>query len=112
MCVGCRERANRSDLLRVVASEVDGVWSVLPDPRRTALGRGASLHPRLRCFDLAERRRAFPRALRLSGVLAADAVREFLVAAERGAPSSAGPVAPVPTRTVKQEAGQKLMSTR
>ncbi|MFN8076966.1 MAG: YlxR family protein [Kineosporiaceae bacterium] len=83
-CVGCRERASRSDLLRVVAAEVDGVWSVLPDPRRRLPGRGASLHPRPRCLELAERRRAFPRALRHVGpALVLAAVRGYLSEADR-----------------------------
>ena len=73
-CVGCRERASRADLLRVVAVE----GRLVPDPRRRLPGRGASLHPDQRCLDLAERRRAFPRALRLPGPLDAAAVREAL----------------------------------
>jgi predicted RNA-binding protein YlxR (DUF448 family) len=39
-------------------------WYVVPDPRGTAPGRGAHLHPTPECFALAERRRAFARALR------------------------------------------------
>ena len=42
-------------------------WTVVPDPRGTAAGRGAHLHPTLECFELAERRRAFTRALRHQG---------------------------------------------
>jgi predicted RNA-binding protein YlxR (DUF448 family) len=80
MCVGCRERAAASVLLRVVAAEVDGVWSVIPDPRHRGQGRGASLHRSLRCLELAERRRAFTRALRVSESLNVTPVREFLVA--------------------------------
>ena len=74
MCVGCRERAAKSDLLRLVAVE----GSVVPDPRGRLLGRGASLHPDLACLDLAERRRAFPRAFRLAGPLDACVLREHL----------------------------------
>jgi uncharacterized protein len=55
-------------LLRVVAGpgthDQDNTWSVVPDPRGTAPGRGAHLHPTRECFELAERRRAFARALR------------------------------------------------
>ena len=80
MCAGCRERAAASVLLRVVAAEVGGVWSVVPDPRRRGQGRGASLHRSLRCLELAERRRAFTRALRRSENLDATPVREYLVA--------------------------------
>ena len=91
-CVGCRGRDDRSVLLRVVAVEVDGVWSVVPDPRHRRSGRGASLHPTPACLDLAERRRAFPRALRRSGPLDTAPVREYVAAAGRtggGTPGSA-----------------------
>ncbi len=87
LCVGCRERADRSVLLRVVAAEVDGLWSAVPDPDHRRAGRGASLHPDLACLGLAERRRAFPRALRRSGALDVSAVRAYLVA--QAAPSGA-----------------------
>lgn len=73
-CVGCRERAPAADLLRVVAVE----GAALPDVRRVLPGRGAHLHRDLGCLDLAERRRAFPRALRVPGPLDAAAVRDAL----------------------------------
>ena len=74
-CVGCRERAAKADLLRVVAVEVGG--SVLtPDPAGRLPGRGASVHRDPGCVDLAEKRRAFPRALRLPGPLDVTPVRE------------------------------------
>ncbi|MFL6060004.1 MAG: YlxR family protein [Marmoricola sp.] len=59
-CIGCRERAAKRELLRVVAGE----GTVVPDPDGSAPGRGAHLHPTLACFGLAERKRAFARALR------------------------------------------------
>ncbi|MGR7023359.1 YlxR family protein [Geodermatophilus sp. URMC 62] len=62
-CVGCRERAPVTDLLRVVLR----AGALVPDPRRRHPGRGASLHPTPECLRAAERRRAFPRALRLPG---------------------------------------------
>ena len=77
-CVGCRQRAAKSDLLRLVVVAVDGEFSVVPDLRGQRQGRGASLHPDLRCLDLAERRRAFPRAFRRAGPLDATAVRDYL----------------------------------
>lgn len=61
-CIGCRQKQRATELLRVVA--VDGV--VIPDPRRRLPGRGAWLHPDPGCLDMAERRRAFGRALRLT----------------------------------------------
>ncbi|HEY9374096.1 YlxR family protein [Streptomyces sp.] len=64
-CVGCRERAAKSDLLRIVA--VEGVC--VPDHRGTLPGRGAYLHPASVCLDLAVRRRAFPRAFKVPGPL-------------------------------------------
>ncbi|MGQ0624051.1 MAG: YlxR family protein [Sporichthyaceae bacterium] len=64
-CVGCRERASQSDLLRVVAIE----GACVPDRRGILPGRGAWVHPRAGCLALALRRRAFPRALRVPGAL-------------------------------------------
>jgi predicted RNA-binding protein YlxR (DUF448 family) len=73
-CVGCRTRAAASGLLRVVA--VEGI--LVPDPRRRHPGRGAWVHPELGCLRLAERRRAFPRALRSPGELDTAAVHAFI----------------------------------
>jgi hypothetical protein len=70
-CVGCRRQAPAGELLRVVA--VDG--RVVPDPGRRLPGRGAHLHPDPACLAQAERRRAFPRALRVPGPLDTAAVR-------------------------------------
>ncbi|MBA2716997.1 MAG: YlxR family protein [Propionibacteriales bacterium] len=77
-CVGCRKRAAKSDLLRVVA-DVDGpARGVVPDASARRPGRGAHVHPVLDCLDLAERRRAFPRALRLEGPLDTSEVRSWI----------------------------------
>jgi uncharacterized protein len=66
-CIGCRERAAKSELLRVTAgSDADGRPAVVPDPTATRPGRGAHLHPTTACYDLAVRRRAFGRALRVA----------------------------------------------
>jgi predicted RNA-binding protein YlxR (DUF448 family) len=72
--VGCRRRAAKSDLLRVVA--VDGV--LVADRRGGLPGRGAYLHPDSGCLALAERRRALPRALRHDGPLDTSGVRRTL----------------------------------
>lgn len=80
-CVGCRSRAEKSDLLRVVAVVAGPgsatAWRLAPDPRGRLPGRGAYVHPDPGCFDLAERRRAFPRALRLAGPLDTSALRQW-----------------------------------
>jgi predicted RNA-binding protein YlxR (DUF448 family) len=70
-CVGCRTRAPAAELLRVVAQ--DGV--AVPDPSRRYPGRGAHLHRAAACLELAERRRALPRALRVPGPLDLTALR-------------------------------------
>jgi len=63
-CIGCRKRAAKSELLRVIAgSDAHGHAAVVPDPDGTAPGRGAHLHPTSGCYDLAVRRKAFSRAL-------------------------------------------------
>jgi predicted RNA-binding protein YlxR (DUF448 family) len=72
--VGCRERAAKKELLRIVAVEGECV----PDHRGTLPGRGAYLHPALVCLDLAVRRRAFPRALRAQGSLDTKALRLYV----------------------------------
>ncbi|WP_074731775.1 MULTISPECIES: YlxR family protein [Microbacterium] len=64
-CVGCRTRAPRSTLLRVVSQNdilVLDESAVLP-------GRGAWVHPTPDCIESALRRRAFGRALRVSSDL-------------------------------------------
>ena len=67
-CVGCRKRAPASDLIRFVAAACGDSFLLKADPSRRLPGRGAHLHPDPACFALAERRRAFGRALRLTGV--------------------------------------------
>ncbi|MFE1789290.1 YlxR family protein [Streptomyces sp. NPDC059525] len=73
-CVGCRERAAKSDLLRIVAIGDE----CLPDHRGTLPGRGAYVHPAVVCLDQAVRRRAFPRALRSAGPLDTEELRKAL----------------------------------
>ncbi|RKE21434.1 hypothetical protein BX266_4823 [Streptomyces sp. TLI_171] len=81
--MGCRKRAAKHELLRVVAGED----AYVPDPRGTLPGRGAYLHPVPTCLDLAVRRRAFLRALRVPGALDPGALREHV---EAGAPPADG----------------------
>jgi uncharacterized protein len=60
MCAGCRGRADKADLLRIVAR--DGVGMV--DQDQTEPGRGVYLHPRRECLDRAIKRRSIGRSLR------------------------------------------------
>lgn len=64
-CLGCRQRDDRSALLRVVAR--DG--QVVADVVASMPGRGAWVHPTRDCIETAIRRRAFGRALRVTGDL-------------------------------------------
>ncbi|HEX4701259.1 MAG TPA: YlxR family protein [Pseudonocardiaceae bacterium] len=73
-CVGCRAATLSTELLRVVV--VDGV--IVPDPQRRLPGRGAWLHARSECLRAAERRKAFPRALRVPGPLSVGLLQEHL----------------------------------
>jgi hypothetical protein len=80
-CVGCRQRATKSELLRVVAGDRGAGLEVVPDPAGRAPGRGAHLHPTTACLRLALRRRAFARALRVQGPgggLVTTAVEDFV----------------------------------
>src|SRR5579875_1045249 len=75
-CVGCRERAVKSELLRIVAAGDE----VVPDPLARLPGRGAYLHPDPGCLDRAQLRRAIPRALRVPGPLGAERLDRYLSA--------------------------------
>ena len=77
-CVGCRERAAKQDLLRVVARGDGSSQVLVPDPDGRSPGRGAYLHRSTACLDSALRRRAFPRALRVPGPLDAAGVRQHV----------------------------------
>lgn len=88
-CVGCKKRSPAADLLRVVILQSDDETHspenvVVPDVDHTLPGRGAWLHTDRQCLDNAERRRAFGRALRVSGPVDSSAVTAFVegVAAE------------------------------
>ena len=82
-CVGCRGTDSWSALLRVVAA-TDGdsggkpPVTLLPDPRHRMPGRGAWLHPTPDCLELAVRRKAFGRALRLQVAVDVSAVARHL----------------------------------
>ena len=61
-CLGCRQRAPRSSLMRVVAR--DGV--VVADALARFPGRGAWVHSTRDCIETATERRAWARALRFA----------------------------------------------
>ncbi|HEY0471942.1 MAG TPA: YlxR family protein [Kribbella sp.] len=84
-CIGCRKRDSPSDLLRMTVSG----GRVLPDPGHRAPGRGAHLHPATGCLDLAERRKAFPRAFKVPGPLDVSPVREHVEQQEYSTTSAA-----------------------
>src|SRR5215469_3029518 len=73
-CVGCKERTAKSSLLRLVVAGGE----IVPDPQARQPGRGAYLHPSLACFELAQRRRAFSRALRVTGSLGTESLVSYL----------------------------------
>src|ERR1700719_2572907 len=79
-CVGCKARAAKSGLLRLVVAG-DGI---VPDPQARQPGRGAYLHPSLACLELAQRRRVFPRALRVLGALDTAPLTSYLSRADTG----------------------------
>ena len=73
-CIGCGERAAKPDLVRVVAAGDE----IVPDAAARLPGRGAYLHPSLACLERAQRRKAFPRALRRPASWPADKLAEYL----------------------------------
>ncbi|TFC34068.1 YlxR family protein [Cryobacterium sp. TMT2-14] len=73
-CIGCRLRAPRSSLLRVVARESE----LVVDETATLPGRGAWLHPTTACFQDAQRRHAFGRALRVTSSMDANQLENRL----------------------------------
>ena len=78
-CIGCRKRELAVELLRVVAvSNGNGQLAVTVDPAGNLPGRGAWLHPEDRCLQAAIRRRAFARALRITGSPETSAVVEHI----------------------------------
>lgn len=64
-CIGCRSRAPRSQLIRLVIH----ASALRIDETKSAAGRGAWIHPDRSCVEQAERRGAWQRVLRWSGPL-------------------------------------------
>ena len=80
-CVGCRKRELAVELLRVAAvSDRPGNCAVTVDPAGNLAGRGAWVHPDQQCLEAALRRRAFVRALRITGSPDTSAVVEYFSA--------------------------------
>lgn len=78
-CIGCRRRELAAELLRIVASNPGPrTFTIVPDPGRRLPGRGAWLHPTAECLNLAVRRRAFGRALKVSGTPDAAALDQLV----------------------------------
>jgi len=73
-CVGCRTRAPRSALLRVVVIDSE----LVPDERAVMPGRGAWVHATQQCVGTALTRRAFVRALRVPGPLDTQNLEKWL----------------------------------
>ena len=91
-CIATRERRPDTQLLRVVVENEDStIARVVADPQRRLPGRGAWIKPDLSAYELAEKRRAFGRALRVSTRVDTGQVREFLIAS---ATQSGGESAP------------------
>ncbi|MDY6055315.1 YlxR family protein [Micrococcus sp.] len=80
-CVGCRSKADQTELVRVALDSSTEPPSVVWDPERRRPGRGAWLHPGGHCLDLAQRRRAFGRAFR--SAVDASALTELRAPAAR-----------------------------
>ncbi|QSO45379.1 RNase P modulator RnpM [Alicyclobacillus mengziensis] len=60
-CVGCQEMSDKRQLLRVVLTP-EG--EVLLDPTGKQNGRGAYLHGKLECLQLARKKKSLERALK------------------------------------------------
>lgn len=77
-CVATKQRRKDVELLRVT-EHPDNPGVILPDPKRRMQGRGAWLTPTIAALELAEQRRAFGRALRVSTKVDTGHVRTYLV---------------------------------
>ncbi|MGE5137218.1 MAG: YlxR family protein [Gemmatimonadota bacterium] len=96
-CIGCRVRAAKSDLLRLVVSGDE----IVPDPRARLPGRGAYLHPSRTCLEQAQRRRVLPRALRVPARRGTGRVGDY----RAGRPEPGSPGLPEPAGNGRNENG-------
>ncbi|PRQ12615.1 DUF448 domain-containing protein [Corynebacterium sp. 13CS0277] len=88
-CIATRHQAAASDLLRVTIDRDSG--AVVPDPRRVLPGRGAWITPTMEAFEVALKRRAFERALRVSAPADTGRVREYLATLTGDSDVAGGP---------------------
>jgi predicted RNA-binding protein YlxR (DUF448 family) len=72
-CVGCRERAESSSLVRVIVRDA----ALEVDLNATAGRRGSWVHPTKQCVDTALTRKVFGRALKAE-VTNTEALTRFL----------------------------------
>ena len=88
-CLGCRLRADRSSLLRIVLERVGNNEGVaVADSTATLPGRGAWVHPTPACVEKSIARKAIGRALRFQGRLDTTQLMQVIqtVGAETSAP--------------------------
>lgn len=75
-CIGCRQRAEQNELVRLVLKDEANTRFVAIDRHRRMPGRGAWLHPDRDCLEQAQSKRGFNRAFKAS-VDFRDAVEKF-----------------------------------
>lgn len=71
-CAGCREKAPRAELVRLVR---DGKETVRVDAAKVLPGRGVNLHPS--CLERALRTRAIVRGLRLQRGISREQILDW-----------------------------------
>lgn len=77
-CIGCRQIAPQSTLIRVVGTHRDGTWHAVIDHARRLPGRGAWIHCDYKCTARAIKRRAVNQALRKPGEVNITELVEWL----------------------------------
>ena len=60
-CIGCREKKEKQELFRIVASKNEGI---ILDLKQKKDGRGAYICKNKGCFEKAKKRKALSRALK------------------------------------------------
>lgn len=84
-CIATRERKPDTELLRIVLDPGDEKRQrLVADPSRRLPGRGAWITPSVIALELAEQRRAFGRAFRMSTAVDTGHVSAYLAATAAG----------------------------